>query len=157
MGNFELVLGVQWGSRVTFRPRLSRATVCILVFSQLLGMPYWLEPCSPCITNLGLYLVVSLDNRMDMNEFECFLFVVSLRSIYSNVVKFIYRTSPAEFIVPYDQYMESLKNNYTIGMRFKMRFEGEEAPEQRYEWVAFFFSWLNCSCPISCAVLLLNI
>ena len=31
--------------------------------------------------------------------------------------------------------MESLKNNYTIGMRFKMRFEGEEAPEQRYEWL----------------------
>jgi hypothetical protein len=28
--------------------------------------------------------------------------------------------------------MESLKNNYTIGMRFKMRFEGEEAPEQRF-------------------------
>ncbi|XP_027342513.1 auxin response factor 2B isoform X3 [Abrus precatorius] len=42
------------------------------------------------------------------------------------------RTSPAEFIVPYDQYMESLKSNYTIGMRFKMRFEGEEAPEQRF-------------------------
>ncbi|KAM3359539.1 auxin response factor 2B isoform X1 [Capsicum galapagoense] len=42
------------------------------------------------------------------------------------------RTSPAEFIVPYDQYMESLKNNYSIGMRFKMRFEGEEAPEQRF-------------------------
>jgi len=29
--------------------------------------------------------------------------------------------------------MESLKNSYSIGMRFKMRFEGEEAPEQRYE------------------------
>lgn len=43
-----------------------------------------------------------------------------------------YRTSPADFIVPYDQYMESVKNNYSIGMRFKMRFEGEEAPEQRY-------------------------
>ncbi|KAI4336386.1 hypothetical protein L6164_014919 [Bauhinia variegata] len=42
------------------------------------------------------------------------------------------RTSPAEFIVPYEQYMESLKNSYTIGMRFKMRFEGEEAPEQRF-------------------------
>ncbi|KAK4410707.1 Auxin response factor 2A [Sesamum angolense] len=41
-------------------------------------------------------------------------------------------TSPAEFIVPYDQYMESVKNNYSIGMRFKMRFEGEEAPEQRF-------------------------
>ncbi|KAL2539401.1 Auxin response factor 2 [Abeliophyllum distichum] len=42
------------------------------------------------------------------------------------------RTSPAEYIVPYDQYMESVKNNYAIGMRFKMRFEGEEAPEQRF-------------------------
>ncbi|PUZ47918.1 hypothetical protein GQ55_7G204500 [Panicum hallii var. hallii] len=36
-----------------------------------------------------------------------------------------------QFIIPYDQYMESLKNNYSIGMRFRMRFEGEEAPEQR--------------------------
>ena len=43
------------------------------------------------------------------------------------------RTSPAEFIVPFDQYMESVKSNYSIGMRFKMRFEGEEAPEQRYD------------------------
>ncbi|KAG2301153.1 hypothetical protein Bca4012_059370 [Brassica carinata] len=42
------------------------------------------------------------------------------------------RTSPSEFIVPFDQYMESVKNNYAIGMRFKMRFEGEEAPEQRF-------------------------
>ncbi|KAL3617631.1 Auxin response factor 2A [Castilleja foliolosa] len=42
------------------------------------------------------------------------------------------RTSPEEFIVPYDQYMECVKNNYSIGMRFKMRFEGEEAPEQRF-------------------------
>jgi hypothetical protein len=50
------------------------------------------------------------------------------------------RTSPAEFIVPYDQYMESIKNNYSIGMRFKMRFEGEEAPEQRYDWSSLFFT-----------------
>ncbi|GMH16712.1 hypothetical protein Nepgr_018553 [Nepenthes gracilis] len=42
------------------------------------------------------------------------------------------RTSPAEFIVPFDKYMESIKSNYSIGMRFKMRFEGEEAPEQRF-------------------------
>ncbi|XP_022952399.1 auxin response factor 2B-like isoform X1 [Cucurbita moschata] len=42
------------------------------------------------------------------------------------------RTSPSEFVVPYDQYMESIKKSYTIGTRFKMRFEGEEAPEQRF-------------------------
>ncbi|KZV46474.1 auxin response factor 2, partial [Dorcoceras hygrometricum] len=42
------------------------------------------------------------------------------------------RTSPAEFIVPYDQYVNSVKNNYSAGLRFKMRFEGDEAPEQRF-------------------------
>ncbi|KAG8089893.1 hypothetical protein GUJ93_ZPchr0011g27082 [Zizania palustris] len=42
------------------------------------------------------------------------------------------RTSPAEFVVPYDRYMESLKRNHSIGTRFKMGFEGEEAPEQRF-------------------------
>lgn len=47
------------------------------------------------------------------------------------------RTSPAEFIVPFDKYMESVKNNYSIGMRFKMRFEGEAAPEQRYVFCFF--------------------
>ncbi|KAI8012540.1 Auxin response factor 2B [Camellia lanceoleosa] len=40
--------------------------------------------------------------------------------------------SPAEFIVPFDQYMKSVKSNYSVGMRFKMRFEGEEAPEQKF-------------------------
>ncbi|XP_065010685.1 auxin response factor 23-like isoform X1 [Musa acuminata AAA Group] len=42
------------------------------------------------------------------------------------------RTSPSEFIVPFDQYVESIKSNHSVGMRFKMRFEGEEAPEQRF-------------------------
>ncbi|XP_011623419.1 auxin response factor 2 isoform X2 [Amborella trichopoda] len=42
------------------------------------------------------------------------------------------RISPSEFIVPCNQYLEALKQNYSIGMRFKMRFEGEEAPEQRF-------------------------
>ncbi|KAK9080577.1 hypothetical protein SSX86_000335 [Deinandra increscens subsp. villosa] len=42
------------------------------------------------------------------------------------------RTSPAEFIVPFDRYMESVKNSYSIGMRFNMRFEGEEAADQRF-------------------------
>nr|ANI70179.1 auxin response factor ARF7 [Salvia miltiorrhiza] len=56
-------------------------------------------------------------------------------AIQTNTMFTVYykpRTSPAEFIVPYDQYVESLKKNYSIGMRFKMRFEGEEAPEQRF-------------------------
>ncbi|KAG0480881.1 hypothetical protein HPP92_011739 [Vanilla planifolia] len=42
------------------------------------------------------------------------------------------RTSPCEFIIPFELYKDSLKCNHSIGMRFKMRFEGEEAPEQRF-------------------------
>jgi hypothetical protein len=42
------------------------------------------------------------------------------------------RTSPAQFVVSRDCYHESLKQNYSIGMRFKMRFEGEEAAEQKF-------------------------
>ncbi|KAI0511442.1 hypothetical protein KFK09_012072 [Dendrobium nobile] len=41
------------------------------------------------------------------------------------------RTSPCNFIIPFDQYMDSLKKEHSIGMRFRMKFEGEEAPEQR--------------------------
>ncbi|KAG8048653.1 hypothetical protein GUJ93_ZPchr0009g238 [Zizania palustris] len=42
------------------------------------------------------------------------------------------RTSPSEFVVPRDLYEESLKRKNSIGMRFKMTFEGEEAAEQRF-------------------------
>nr|XP_009387026.1 PREDICTED: auxin response factor 23 isoform X3 [Musa acuminata subsp. malaccensis] len=41
------------------------------------------------------------------------------------------RMCPTEFIVPFD-HVDSIKSNHSIGMRFKMRFEGEETPEQRF-------------------------
>ncbi|KAL4376080.1 hypothetical protein GQ457_02G011340 [Hibiscus cannabinus] len=37
------------------------------------------------------------------------------------------RRCPAEFIVPFDRFMESMNINYSIGMRFQMRFESKEA------------------------------
>lgn len=75
-----------------------------------------------CVMSFNL-IIVLLNLGLDV---EITFGLISLWLISYN------RTSPAEFIVPFDQYMESVKNNYTIGMRFKMRFEGEEAPEQRY-------------------------
>eukprot|EP01018_Ginkgo_biloba_P011151 Gb_12414 [translate_table: standard] len=42
------------------------------------------------------------------------------------------RTSPSEFIIPYNKYLEAANSNLSVGMRFKMRFEGEEAPERRF-------------------------
>lgn len=41
------------------------------------------------------------------------------------------RTSPAEFIIPFNQYMRSAEIDYSVGTRFKMAFEGEECAEQR--------------------------
>ncbi|GMP91221.1 hypothetical protein CsSME_00042005 [Camellia sinensis var. sinensis] len=40
-------------------------------------------------------------------------------------------TSPAEFIILYDRYMKSAENDYSIGTRFSMQFDGEECPEQK--------------------------
>lgn len=45
------------------------------------------------------------------------------------------RTSPAEFIIPYHKYIKSCKQSSSIGMRFKMRFETEDAAERRYTGV----------------------
>ncbi|KAI3930685.1 hypothetical protein MKX01_037131, partial [Papaver californicum] len=39
--------------------------------------------------------------------------------------------SPSEFLIPYDEYMSSVKNEYSIGLGFRMKFEGEECPKQR--------------------------
>lgn len=42
------------------------------------------------------------------------------------------RTSQSEFIVSVNKYLESRNDKLSVGMRFKMRFEGEEAPERRF-------------------------
>ncbi|KAK9161450.1 hypothetical protein Syun_007791 [Stephania yunnanensis] len=42
------------------------------------------------------------------------------------------RSSPSEFIIPYDMYIKAVKNDYSVGMRFTMKFEGEECQEQRF-------------------------
>ncbi|XP_057824431.2 auxin response factor 1-like isoform X2 [Cryptomeria japonica] len=54
---------------------------------------------------------------------------ISTRTVFSVLYK--PRTGPSEFIIPYDQYMEAMSSNLSVGMRFKMRFEEEAAPEQR--------------------------
>ncbi|CAJ2654381.1 unnamed protein product [Trifolium pratense] len=41
------------------------------------------------------------------------------------------RASHAEFVVPCQKYVKSIKNPMTIGTRFKMRFETDESPERR--------------------------
>ncbi|XP_059076943.1 auxin response factor 1-like [Cryptomeria japonica] len=60
------------------------------------------------------------------------------------------RNSPSEFIIPYDQYMEAMNSNFLVGMRFRMRIEGEAALEQRsscgtpdmcFRWTDLLVQW----------------
>nr|AUZ96292.1 Auxin response factor [Malus domestica] len=42
------------------------------------------------------------------------------------------RTSRSEFLVSVNKYIEARSQKLSVGMRFKMRFEGEEVPERRF-------------------------
>ncbi|KAK2987006.1 hypothetical protein RJ640_024904, partial [Escallonia rubra] len=42
------------------------------------------------------------------------------------------RTSRSEFIVSLNKYLEARSHKLSVGMRFKMRFEGEEVPERKF-------------------------
>ncbi|KAL5555040.1 hypothetical protein UlMin_037276 [Ulmus minor] len=42
------------------------------------------------------------------------------------------RTSRSEFLVSVNKYLEARSHKLSVGMRFKMRFEGEEVPERRF-------------------------
>ncbi|XP_073277958.1 auxin response factor 1-like isoform X2 [Primulina huaijiensis] len=42
------------------------------------------------------------------------------------------RTSRSEFIVSLNKYLEARSHKLPVGMRFKMKFEGEEVPERRF-------------------------
>lgn len=37
----------------------------------------------------------------------------------------------SQFIVSLNKYLGAVNNKFTVGMRFKMRFEGEDATERR--------------------------
>ncbi|GMY37434.1 auxin response factor 3 [Fagus crenata] len=56
---------------------------------------------------------------------------ISMRSPFS-----IYynpsRASSSEFIIPLRKYLKSADHSFSVGMRFKMRFEAEDAAERRY-------------------------
>ncbi|KAI3792640.1 hypothetical protein L2E82_06527 [Cichorium intybus] len=43
-----------------------------------------------------------------------------------------YKPRTSQFIIGLNKYIESINNGFTIGMRFNMRFEGEDTPERRF-------------------------
>ncbi|XP_057520598.1 auxin response factor 9 isoform X1 [Amaranthus tricolor] len=43
-----------------------------------------------------------------------------------------YKPRMSQFIIGLNKYLESVNNGFKVGMRFKMRFEGEDTPERRF-------------------------
>ncbi|XP_074265012.1 auxin response factor 9-like isoform X2 [Silene latifolia] len=43
-----------------------------------------------------------------------------------------YKPRMSQFIIGLNKYLESVNNGVAVGMRFKMRFEGEDTPERRF-------------------------
>ncbi|XP_021972719.1 auxin response factor 11 isoform X1 [Helianthus annuus] len=43
-----------------------------------------------------------------------------------------YKPRTSQFIIGLNKYIESLNNGFTVGMKFSMRFEGEDSPERRF-------------------------
>ncbi|KAJ6343971.1 hypothetical protein OIU76_005668 [Salix suchowensis] len=43
-----------------------------------------------------------------------------------------YKPRTNQYIIGLNKYLEAVKNGFSVGMRFKMRFEGEESPERRF-------------------------
>ncbi|KAG9448225.1 hypothetical protein H6P81_014353 [Aristolochia fimbriata] len=43
-----------------------------------------------------------------------------------------YKPRTSQFIISLNKYLEAMDNGFSVGMRFKMRFEGEDSPERRF-------------------------
>ncbi|KAK9085425.1 hypothetical protein Sjap_025836 [Stephania japonica] len=55
---------------------------------------------------------------------------VSKKSVFH--ISYTPRANPSEFIVPFSKFAKSFNCSFAVGMRFKMRFETEDAAERRY-------------------------
>ncbi|KAI4328927.1 hypothetical protein L6164_021241 [Bauhinia variegata] len=44
----------------------------------------------------------------------------------------IYKPRTSQFLIGVNKYLEAMNNKFSVGMRFKMRFEGEDSPERRF-------------------------
>lgn len=108
---------------------------------------FWLVYGLLCVTTHSLHIsylsLNSTDSRDRMQFLSCLNFWFSFSLVLyclllviwfmsnMSIYKLFLRRSP-EFIIPYNQYVESAKNNYSIGMKVRMKFEGDEGQEERW-------------------------
>ncbi|XP_039070680.1 auxin response factor 3-like isoform X2 [Hibiscus syriacus] len=70
--------------------------------------------------------------QLNCNTFADVVHAISMRSVFS--ICYNPRASSSDFVIPVHKFLNSLDFSFSIGMRFKMRFEGEDA-ERRHSGV----------------------
>ncbi|XP_022724470.1 auxin response factor 3-like isoform X2 [Durio zibethinus] len=68
--------------------------------------------------------------QLNSSTFVDVVHAISMKSVFS--IYYNPRASSSEFIIPLHKFWKSLDHSFSIGMRFKMRFETEDAVERRY-------------------------
>nr|DAD21092.1 TPA_asm: hypothetical protein HUJ06_022554 [Nelumbo nucifera] len=78
----------------------------------------------------GIPFPVLCSQSMNGGSLTAVASAVSTKSVFN--IYYNPRASQSEFIVPFRKFHKSLKLPFSIGMKFKMRFETEDAAERRY-------------------------
>ncbi|XP_028086767.1 auxin response factor 3-like isoform X3 [Camellia sinensis] len=68
--------------------------------------------------------------KLNVGTISAVVNAISMRNVFN--VRYNPRASLSEFIIPFRKFSKSLSHSSSVGMRFKMRFETEDATERRY-------------------------
>lgn len=157
MGNCALGLGAMLVNKSPYHLLWYQVRACTWECLQLRLMLSRLRPSLLFITSQGL----------KQTPFELqpllFIIIINLFSIlhfsYLFFVSSHFRTS--QFIIGLNKYLEAINHDFGVGMRFKMRFEGDDSPERRlvniyrhqlHSWYIGKFIWFTKSSYFLCAI-----
>ncbi|TYJ30672.1 hypothetical protein E1A91_A06G146400v1 [Gossypium mustelinum] len=81
----------------------------------------------------------SCSQQLNCSNFADVVHAISMKSVFS----IYYNPSSSDFIIPVHKFWKCLDPSFSIGMRFKMQFEAEDAAERRHSGVITGISDIN--------------
>ncbi|KAL1165869.1 hypothetical protein V6Z11_A06G157500 [Gossypium hirsutum] len=83
----------------------------------------------------------SCSQQLNCSNFADVVHAISMKSVFS--IYYNPRASSSDFIIPVHKFWKCLDPSFSIGMRFKMQFEAEDAAERRHSGVITGISDIN--------------
>ncbi|MBA0694500.1 hypothetical protein Goari_004784 [Gossypium aridum] len=75
----------------------------------------------------------SCSQQLNCSNFADVVHAISMKSVFS--IYYNPRASSSDFVIPVHKFWKCLDPSFSIGMRFKMQFEAEDAAERRYNLI----------------------